>query len=94
MLTSHMVAERYFDGSESAVVAYGWNFPDGLCGGPLANALKSPLILTHSKEKLYNVTAEFAKDAGIKTGLILGGDALIPDAAINAIYGTTPVALG
>lgn len=28
-----MVAEKYFENPESAVLAYAWNYPDGLCGG-------------------------------------------------------------
>ena len=85
--TSTMVAEKYFAGASTAVVAYGWDFPDGLCGGSLAYAMKAPLILTHSKAKLYGFTAEYTTNAGITDGYVLGGDGLVSDEATRAIFG-------
>ena len=84
--TSNLVAQKYFKNANSAVVAYGWNYPDGLCGGPLAYAMKAPLMLTHSKTKLYGTTASYTTGAGIKNGYILGGTGLITDEAVRAIF--------
>ena len=84
--TSTMVAEKYFGSATTAVVAYGWDFPDGLCGGSLAYAMKAPLILTHSKEKLSDFTAEYTTKAGITGGIVLGGDGLVNDMATRGIF--------
>jgi putative cell wall-binding protein len=85
--TSTMVAAKYFADAKTTVVAYGWNFPDGLCGGSLAYALDAPLLLTHSKEKLAKFTADYTTKAGLKVGYVLGGDGLVDDAATRAIFG-------
>ena len=85
--TSLLVAKKYFPNATTSVVAYGWDFPDGLCGGSLAYATKSPLILTHSKETLFKFTADYTAAAGLKAGFVLGGDKLVTDAAAQAIFG-------
>jgi putative cell wall-binding protein len=85
--TSTMVAEKYFATAKAAVVAYGWNFPDGLCGGSLAYAMDAPLILAHSKEKLAQFTADYTTKAGLTAGYVLGGDGLVDDTATRAIFG-------
>jgi putative cell wall-binding protein len=85
--TSILVAKKYFPDAATSVVAYGWDFPDGLCGGSLAYATKSPLILAHSKEKLFKFTADYTVAAGLKAGFVLGGDKLVTDAAAQAIFG-------
>lgn len=40
------VAERYFQGADTAVVASGLLFPDGLSGTPLAHAYGAPILLS------------------------------------------------
>ena len=82
--TSVMVAQKYFEDVDTAVLAYAWNYPDGLCGGSLAYSLKAPLILTMTKYEAKAV--EYAKAAGITSGLVLGGDTLISDEAVRAIF--------
>ena len=84
METSVLVAEKYFDAPETAVLAYAWNYPDGLCGGSLAYALKAPLILTMPKYEAAAV--EYAAENDITTGYVLGGDGLIGDAEVRAIF--------
>ena len=82
--TSVLVAQKYFKDVDTAVLAYAWNYPDGLCGGSLAYSLKAPLILTMTKYEEQAVA--YAKEAGITTGLVLGGDTLISDEAVRAIF--------
>ncbi len=82
--TSVMVAKKYFDAPETAVLAYAWNYPDGLCGGALAYSLDAPLILTMTKYEAK--AAAYAKEAGITEGVVLGGDSLISNAAVRAIF--------
>ncbi|MBQ1522587.1 MAG: cell wall-binding repeat-containing protein, partial [Erysipelotrichaceae bacterium] len=44
--TSVRIAEKLFTAPKCAVLAFSNDFPDGLCGGPLAQMLKAPVILT------------------------------------------------
>lgn len=82
--TSIAIAKRFFHKPETAVVAYAWNFPDGLCGGPLAVTLDAPLILT--MDKYETAAAEYIQDEVIRNGVILGGETLISRDAVNTIF--------
>ena len=74
--TSVLVAQRYFADPDSAVIAYGWNYPDGLCGGALA----------HSNPKHYATAANYTASQGIRQGYVLGGSGLITDVAAGDIF--------
>lgn len=87
LVTSVMVAQRYFGDPLTAVIAYGWNYPDGLCGGALAYSMEAPLILTYSKPSLYETAANYTNDIGIASGIVLGGEGLVYDEAVRAIFG-------
>jgi putative cell wall-binding protein len=87
--TSVMVAKKYFENPENAVLAYAKNYPDGLCGGALAGTVDAPLILTDSK--YFSYAAEYAKS--IKNGVVLGGTGLISDGAVRTIFGLNADAL-
>ena len=83
-LTSVAVAKEFFPkGSDSAVLAYAMNFPDGLAGGPLALSMKAPLILTDNSG--YSDAVAYAKSAGIKKAAVLGGPTLIQDSVVDRI---------
>ncbi len=82
--TSVMVAETFFSKPTTAVLAYGYNFPDGLCAGPLAATINAPLILTATGDEAQ--AAAYAKEEGIKDGYVLGGSALISDKAVKKIF--------
>ena len=82
--TSVLVAKEFFSAPKSAVLAYAQNFPDGLSGGPLAYALKAPLILTDSNKSAAAVN--YATGAGIKRGYALGGPGLISDKVVKNIF--------
>ncbi|MBQ8835148.1 MAG: cell wall-binding repeat-containing protein [Oscillospiraceae bacterium] len=84
--TSVLIAETFFPNAESAALAYAWDFPDGLCGGPLAAVMDAPLILTMP---CYEAdAAEFAVTRSIDQGVVLGGEGLISNEAVNAVTGT------
>ena len=87
--TSVAVAETFFKSPRQAVLAYAGNFPDGLCGGPLAYAMGAPLILT--ADRYANVAAEYTADAQITQGVILGGKSLISDKAAIKIFAQTDI---
>lgn len=79
------VAKHFFpEGAEYAIVAYSRNFPDGLSGGPLAYAMKAPLLLLQSSRGPEII--QYAKETGIQTGAVLGGPGLIDDATINQVF--------
>lgn len=83
-LTSVAVAKEFFPkGSDSTVLAYAMNFPDGLAGGPLALSIKAPLILTDNSG--YSDAVAYAKSAGIKKAVVLGGPTLISDSVVKNV---------
>ena len=77
-----MIAQRYFGDVDTVLLAYGRDFPDGLCGGALAACLKAPVVLTE--------TASYAKAdayvANVAKGYILGGALRISDDAARDIF--------
>ena len=83
--TSVNVAKTFFPDAEVAVLAYAYDYPDGLCGGPLAAALGAPLILAHNGS--YSAIAQAYLAGNVETGVVLGGTALISDAYVRTIFG-------
>ncbi|MBQ8833658.1 MAG: cell wall-binding repeat-containing protein [Oscillospiraceae bacterium] len=82
--TSVLIAETFFENPESAVLAYAWNYPDGLCGGILASTSNAPLILTMTKYE--SAAADYINSHGIGMGTVLGGDSLISDDSVRTIF--------
>ena len=89
--TSVLVAQTYFKNVKNAVITYGWNFPDGLCGSSLAYALHAPLLLTNSTESMYEFTANYTKELQIQNGYVLGGSGLVSDEAAQSIFSNTTI---
>ncbi|MBR3183942.1 MAG: cell wall-binding repeat-containing protein, partial [Firmicutes bacterium] len=83
--TSALFADKFFDNCEGAVLAYGRDFPDGLCGGALANIKGVPLLLTAegkidaARSFIAKKAGQFIDDGGKIKADILGGPALISD---------------
>lgn len=65
------------------MLAYAQNFPDGLSGGPLALSLDAPLLLVDQSN--HQAAADYAKNAGIKKAVVLGGPSLISDDIVSKI---------
>ncbi len=84
--TSVMIAQTFFQNPKSAVLAYAWDFPDGLCGGPLAATMGAPLILT--MEKYEQQATDYIQAKNIRSGFVLGGEKLIPDTSVKTIFNT------
>ena len=83
--TSAMVASEFFPNATCAIVAYGRNFPDGLCGGPLAYSLSAPLILTENGKEADAIA--YTSIRSIKDGAVLGGAGLVSDKTVRNIFG-------
>lgn len=82
--TSEKVAREFFGGNVDAiVVAYGLDFPDGLCGGAMAIELGCPLLLATNND-LSNVKS-YVGDAVVQNLAVMGGPALISNKAANEI---------
>lgn len=82
--TSVKAAECFYPTAAAAFFAYGQDFPDGLCGGPLAYLTDAPLILTQTGKEDW--AQQYIKDNGITRGTVLGGKARIPDAVMHRIF--------
>ena len=83
--TSVKIAQTYFANARMALIAYSRNYPDGLAGGVLANALGAPLLLTNAGKE--TVSNSYIKGAKIENGYVLGGTAAITDATAKAVFG-------
>jgi len=83
--TSYLIAEKFYPNAEYAVLAYSNDYPDGLCGGPLAYQIQAPLILTRSGNE--DLAARYVKDRSIEDGYILGGVNALPDSVAQKIFG-------
>ncbi len=83
--TSAMIA-KYFvsDGTPNAVIAYGGNFPDGLCAGPLAWVKDANLILCSDSSTDYSQS--YMDTYGIVKGYITGGTGVISDNSVKNIF--------
>lgn len=82
--TSVAVAEAFCTSPSDVVVAYGENFPDGLCGGPLAYTLKASLILTAENKEAPAV--EYLTSNGITSGKVLGGTGVLSDNVVDTLF--------
>ena len=83
--TSTLIAKKYFATADFALIAYSKNYPDGLAGGVLANALGAPLLLTNTGNEKY--ASAYVEETGIESGYILGGTAVVTDATAKIIFG-------
>lgn len=75
--TSVSVAKRYFENPEKAILSVANNYPDGLCGGPLAQKESAPLLLIN--EGKANDANAYCAEKQIRGGYVLGGPGLISD---------------
>ena len=82
--TSVAVAENFFGSVDKAVVASGKNFPDGLCGGPLAAAMNAPLILTADGK--IEAAADYMAANTVESGYVLGGSGALADESVVDVF--------
>ena len=82
--TSVAVADTFFGDVKNAVAASGKNFPDGLCGGPLAAAMDAPLILTADGKT--DAAADYMAENAIQSGYVLGGTGALADESVVDVF--------
>jgi len=83
--TSVKVAEALFNSPSKAVLAYGRNYPDGLCGGTLAAYMDAPLLLVQDASAA--TIKGYTSSKEVKSGIVLGGPSLIADKSARSIFG-------
>ena len=81
--TSELIAREFFQGCSGVAIAYGKNFPDGLCGGPLAGRMNAPLLLVD--EDHYSNARKFVKDFHVDWGYAFGGTGVISDTLFKKV---------
>ncbi|MDP2402011.1 MAG: cell wall-binding repeat-containing protein, partial [Actinomycetota bacterium] len=75
-------------GAGTAVIAASHDYPDVLCGVPLAQALRAPVLLSSAGALDPAVTAELAR-LGVSSVVILGGDRAVSPAVESALRNLT-----
>lgn len=71
-------------GATVAVVAASHDFPDALCGVPLAHTLRSPVLLSHRDVLVPELQAELLR-LNVSTVIILGGEQAVSTAVEQSI---------
>lgn len=85
--TTTRIADHFFKYPKEMVIAYAKNFPDGICGGPLAYAKGVPMIITATN--METAADEYGDVYNITTGIIIGGPTLISDESATIILNGT-----
>ena len=75
-----------------AVLAVGDNYPDGLCGGPVAYLMGAPVILSGTRGAMCGDGIKYAKAQEIYAGIVLGGpgDNMINDDTVRLTFSMEP----
>ena len=87
--TSVQISRSAFGSSDSAFIATGVNFPDGLAGGPVAALLPGPLLLV-SPSQLPSVVKSELQRLGPDKVFVLGGSGVVSGTVVNAIDAALP----
>lgn len=86
-VTSVKVADTFFGGGYQIVATYGGNFPDGLCGGPLAYFMGAPLILTTDAPEAWTKPAvQYVLTNHVTAGMALGGTSALSDVTVKKVF--------
>ena len=80
------IAKKFFPGNQPHInLADGRNFPDALCGGPLASKEGGPLFLTDGSATVNAKIRTYAKAAKSVKATVYGGPASVSDATVKYI---------
>lgn len=92
--TAEAIARRVVEerpGTTEALLAFGYNFPDAVTGGAYGANAAVPIVLTETGS-LHPAAQRAITDLGITTTSVLGGTAVIADAAMDAAPGPRRIA--
>lgn len=85
--TSRKIAEYYFSEPYFAFLATGTNYPDGLCGGPMASIVTAPILLVQNENYLANtLISEFIYDHNVFDGYVLGGENAVSEGTVARAF--------
>nr|MCR4710899.1 cell wall-binding repeat-containing protein [Clostridia bacterium] len=80
------VAKKYFPGTQTNInLADGRNFPDALCGGPLAAKKGGPLFLTDGSAAVNAKIQAYVQTAKTIKAVVYGGPASVADETVKYI---------
>ena len=87
METAVAISQKGFPfGASTAVIATANNFPDALCGVPLAHALRAPVLLNPAATLSPVVAAELDR-LNVSTVILLGSDAVLSESVATSVRG-------
>ena len=82
------VGKTYFKDAKEIFIATMDNYPDGLCGGPLAISAKGPIILVNGSVNASSVN--YCKTlSNLQKATVFGGDKAMPDAIARKVAKNT-----
>ena len=84
MATAVAVSQRFYDRTDTAVLATASRYPDALAAGPLARAVRGPILLTPTEVLPQSVSDELVR-LGVDTVLVVGGDAAVSDTVVEGM---------
>ena len=80
------IAKKYFPGIQTHVnIADGKNFPDALCGGPLAVLSGGPLLLVDEPSAAMEPVLDYVRATCTFTDTVYGGPGSVSDALLKKI---------
>ena len=83
--TSVNVAKTFFpDQHDVVVLTDAYNFPDGLCAGPFANRLNSPVILVSNRVE-PDAAKEYVESRLVNISYAIGGSSIVADSLVDNI---------
>ena len=80
------IARKYFPGVQAHInIADGKNFPDALCGGPMAVLSGGPLLLVDDQSAVLDPVLAYVKAARTYQVTVYGGPGSVSEALVNKI---------
>lgn len=83
-LTANEISAKAYSTAKTAILVQGNNFPDALTAGPLAHALKAPILLTSQGELTPSTKDELTR-LEVQNVIIMGGTIAISSKVEDAI---------
>ena len=81
--TALAIANKYFKGTDKAIVVYGWKYADALVGGYLGKMINAPILLTGT-DNISNETLAYLGD-NTDSAYVLGGKKVVSTYVLNKI---------